>query len=200
MLFGKWPCLGGWVVLSIAMSTGVAHAQSASGSMIDPDAYHGLAADRRAHQIGDTLTVVVTETARATASANTDASGAVRLGANTQTHNGSHSYGLGLSGDDNGQGNTTRAGSLQAQLAVRVVAVEGDGMLRIHGAQTVVINGEKQNFMLTGLVRSEDISTNNTILSNRISEANIEYTGQGDISAAQRHSILYRITRWLGLL
>lgn len=176
------------------------HAQTVPGSMIDPDAYQGLVADRRAHQVGDTLTVMVTETARATVSANTDASGGVQLGASTQTHNGSHAYGIGLSGEDAGQGNTTRAGSLQAQLAVRVVAIEGDGMLRIHGAQTVVINGEKQHFALNGLVRSEDISPSNTILSNRISEASIEYTGQGDISAAQRHSILYRIVRWLGLI
>jgi len=195
-LSSKWS----YLTCLFGAAMGMAHAQNVPGSMIDPDAYHGLAADRRAHQVGDTLTVVVTETARATASANTDASGAVQLGANTQTHNGSHTYGLGLSGEDAGQGNTTRAGTLQAQLAVRVVAIEGDGMLRIHGAQTVMINGEKQHFALTGLVRSEDISTNNTILSNRISEANIEYTGQGDISAAQKHSILYRITRWLGLI
>jgi flagellar L-ring protein precursor FlgH len=49
-------------------------------------------------------------------------------------------------------------------------------------------------------VRTEDISAANTILSNRISEANIEFTGQGDVSEAQRRSILYRITHWLGLI
>jgi flagellar L-ring protein FlgH len=177
-----------------------AYAQTSSGSMINPDNYRGLAADRRAHQVGDTLTVLVTETARATASANTDASGGVQLGANAQYHNTTHNYGLGLSGDDAGQGNTTRAGSLQAQLAVRVVAVENDGQLRIRGEQSVEINGEKQQFALTGLVRPEDISPGNTIFSNRISEADIHYTGKGDISTAQRHSILYRITRWLGLI
>ncbi|RUL72730.1 flagellar basal body L-ring protein FlgH [Dyella choica] len=177
-----------------------AHAQTSSGSMIDPDAYHGLAADRRAHQVGDTLTVLVTETARATASANTDASGGVQLGANAQYRNLGRNYALGFNGQDAGQGNTTRAGSLQAQLAVRVVAVGSDGLLRIHGEQTVEINGEKQQFALTGMVRPEDISPTNTIFSNRISEADIHYTGKGDISTAQRHSILYRITRWLGLI
>ncbi|GGA15693.1 flagellar basal body L-ring protein FlgH [Dyella caseinilytica] len=187
-------------VLILASVGMTAHAQTSDGSMIDPDNYRGLAADRRAHQVGDTLTVLVTETARATASANTDASGGVQLGANTQNRNGTHNYGLGLNGDDNGQGNTTRAGTLQAELAVRVVAVEADGQLRIHGDQSVEINGEKQQFALTGLVRAEDISANNTILSNRISEADIHYTGKGDISTAQRHSILYRITRWLGLI
>jgi flagellar L-ring protein FlgH len=185
------------VVTSVGMT---AHAQTSSGSMIDPDNYRGLAADRRAHQVGDTLTVLVTQTARATASANTDASGGVQLGANAQYHNTTHNYGLGLSGDDSGQGNTTRAGSLQAELSVRVVSVESDGQLRVHGEQSVEINGEKQQFALTGLVRPEDISNNNTVLSNRISEADIHYTGKGDISTAQRHSILYRITRWLGLI
>lgn len=175
-------------------------AQTDTGSMIDPDAYRGLVADRRAHQVGDTLTVVVTETARAMAGANTGADNGVQLAANVQGVRTNRRYGLGLSGDDAGQGQTTRVGTLQAQLAVRVVAVEGDGMLRIHGEQTVVVNGEKQQFALTGLVRSADISANNTILSNRISEANIEFTGKGDVSEAQRHSLLYRITRWLGLI
>jgi flagellar L-ring protein FlgH len=185
------------VMTSVGMTV---HAQTSSGSMIDPDNYRGLAADRRAHQIGDTLTVLVTQTARATASANTDASGGVQLGANAQYHNNTHNYGLGFNGDDKGQGNTTRAGTLQAELSVRVVAVESDGQLRVHGEQSVEINGEKQQFALTGLVRPEDISTNNTVPSNRISEADIHYTGKGDISTAQRHSILYRITRWLGLI
>lgn len=168
--------------------------------MINPDAYQGLAADRRAHHLGDTLTVLVTETASASASANTGADSNVQLGANTQTRFGTHNYGVGLSGNDTGQGQTSRAGALRAQLAVRVIAVESDGMLRIHGEQTLVVNGEKQQFVLTGLVRTQDISATNTILSNRISDANIEFTGHGDVSEAQRRSIFYRITRWLGLI
>jgi len=184
-----------WVLVIPAI-----HAGTTPGSMIDPDNYRGLAADRRAHQVGDTLTVIVTETARATASANTDADSNVQLAANAQANNRNHNYGLNMSGSDAGQGNTSRAGTLQAQLAVRVVSVDGDGMLRIHGEQLVVVNGEKQQFVLTGLVRSEDISATNTIMSKRISEAHIEFTGHGDVSEAQRRSLLYRITRWLGLI
>ncbi|XRD81111.1 flagellar basal body L-ring protein FlgH [Dyella halodurans] len=176
------------------------HAQRSSGSMIEPDAYRGLAADRRAHQVGDTLTVVVTETAQASASANTDSDSNVQLAANTQNRSAQHNYGVGLAGSNAGEGKTTRAGMLQAQLTVRVIAVEGNEMLRVRGEQTVVVNGEKQHFALTGLVRAEDISTTNVILSNRISEANIEFTGQGDVSEAQRRSILYRIARWLRLI
>ncbi len=177
-----------------------AHAQHAAGSMIEPDTYRGLTADRRAHQVGDTLTVVVTETTQASASANTDADSAVQLAGNLQNKHGQYNYALGLSGADAGEGKTTRAGSLQAQLTVRVIAMEGGEMLRIRGEQTVVVNGEKQHFALTGLVRGEDISASNVILSNRISDANIEFTGQGDVSEAQRRSILYRISRWLHLI
>jgi flagellar L-ring protein precursor FlgH len=122
----------------------MAHAQQRTGgSMIEPDGYRGLAADRRAHRVGDTLTVVLT---------------------------------------------------------VRVTDVESDDMLRVRGEQTVIVNGEKQHFSLTGLVRSEDISATNVILSSRISEADIEFTGQGDVSEAQRRSVLYRIARWLRLI
>jgi len=190
-----WIVVLGWVAV-----LGVTHAQTTSGSMINPDTYRGLAADRRAHQVGDTLTIIVIETARASASANTDAGSDVQLSASARSKTQNYSYGLGLSGNDTGQGQTTRAGTLQAQLAVRVTAVEGDGMLRIHGEQTVVVNGEKQQFGVNGLVRSEDISANNTILSNRISEADIQFTGHGDVSEAQRRGIIYRITRWLGLI
>lgn len=188
------------VALACALSAFPLHAQQASGSMIEPDTYRGLAADRRAHQVGDTLTVVVTEATQASASANTDADSGVQLAANTQGKRSQHNYGLGLSGSDAGEGMTTRAGTLQAQLTVRVTALEGKDMLRIRGEQTMVVNGEKQHFSLTGLVRPEDISTTNVVLSNRISDANIEFTGQGDVSEAQRRSILYRIARWLHLI
>lgn len=197
-MFSKYWLLGSLAWLLLAPLT--AHAQTSSGSMINPDTYRGLAADRRAHLPGDTLTVLVTEAAVATASANTDANSAVKLAANTQNRFGVYNYGIGLSGSDAGQGQTSRAGTLRAELAVRVLSVEGDGLLRIHGEQTVVVNGERQRFTLTGLVRAEDISATNTILSNRISEANIEFTGHGDVSESQRRSILYRITRWLGLI
>jgi flagellar L-ring protein precursor FlgH len=175
-------------------------AQTDTGSMIDPDAYRGLVADRRAHQVGDTLTVVVTETARAMAGANTGADTGVQLAANVQGVRTNRRYGLGLSGDDAGQGQTTRVGTLQAQLAVRVVAVEGDGMLRIHGEQTVVVNGEKQQFALTGLVRSADISAAGQAFLDTAQAKGTLFTGKGDVSEAQRHSLLYRITRWLGLI
>jgi flagellar L-ring protein precursor FlgH len=169
--------------------------------MVDPMSYHGLAEDRRAHRIGDTLTVLVVETSRASAAANTDSSNDVSLSGGLRTNSHNRSGALTLSGSDSGTGQTTRTGQVQAQLAVRVVGVDPVAdTLQIHGEQSVVVNGETQHIAINGAVRPEDISSANTILSNRISEANIEFTGRGDVSAPQRRSIIYRVTKWLGLL
>ncbi len=194
----------GWALLiTFAVMGGLPIAQaqsSASGSMIQPDSYRALTADRRAHRLGDMLTVLVLETAQASVSANTDGSHDFQANAQARTPRGNYPYGLGLSGSDQGQGETSRSGALKAQLAVRVIGLEPGGLLRVQGEQTVTINGEQQHIALSGLVREEDILPANVIPSNRISDANIEFNGQGDVSSAQRHSITYRVLHWLRLL
>lgn len=190
------------VALSLALLLpSVSAAQPPGPGMIDPVGYHGLAEDRRAHRVGDTLTVLVVETSRASAAANTDSANDVQLSAGLRTNNRNRSGALTIGGSDTGTGQTTRSGALQAQLSVRVTDVDVQAnTLRIHGEQSVVVNGETQRIALTGSVRPEDIGSNNTIPSTRISEAVIEFTGRGDVSAPQRRSIIYRVTKWLGLL
>lgn len=187
--------------LALSLATVSAAAQVTGPGMIDPYGYHGLAEDRRAHRVGDTLTVLVIETSRASAAANTDSANDVQLSAGLRTDTRNRGGALSLGGSDTGTGQTTRSGALQAQLAVRVTEVDTQaGTLRIHGEQSVVVNGETQRIALTGSVRPEDIASNNTIPSTRISEAVIEFTGRGDVSAPQRRSIIYRVSKWLGLL
>ncbi len=194
------------VVALLAMAMGAAAmAQetmpaSSANSLIQPNTYRGLVADRRAHRIGDTLTVIIVETASASATANTGAANAVQVGAQGRTPRRTYPYSIGLTGSDQGQGETSRTGALNAQITVRVVGVENDGLLRVRGEQTVVVNGEKQRIALDGLVREEDILASNVIPSNRISDAQIEFTGHGDVSESQRQSIIYRFLKWLRVL
>lgn len=189
------------VALATGLTVAPALAQAqAPGSLIQPDVYRGLTADRRAHAVGDMLTVVVVETAHASVSANTDGSHDLQLAGQARTPRGTYPYSFGLGGSDQGEGLTSRAGTLQAQLAVRVTAVEPDGLLHVRGEQSVTINGEQQHIALSGLVREEDILASNLIPSNRIGDAQIEFTGQGDVSEAQRHGAIYRFMKWLRLL
>jgi flagellar L-ring protein precursor FlgH len=117
-------------------------------------------------------------------------------------HNTSNSAGAGLSIDanDEGNGKTSRKGKVSTQLSATVIEILPEGMLRINGAQTITINGEKQSITVTGLIRAKDVSKNNTIFSYQISEAKLEISGIGDISRAQKQNVFYRFFNWLGVL
>lgn len=195
-------CLFVVVATMTALPVAAARVDAApqTGSLIQPNSYRGLVADRRAHRIGDTLTVIVAETASASAGAQTGDSNGVQLGAQGQTPHRTYPYAVGLSGKDQGQGETSRSGALNALLTVRVVGIDKSGLLHVRGERTVVVNGEQQHIALEGLVREQDILASNIIPSSRISDARIEFTGQGDVSAAQKRSIVYRFMKWLGLL
>lgn len=169
-------------------------------SLIDTATYRGLAADQRAYRVGDLLTVYVVEATRAKSQAATDASGSLGLDVGLSSPSTGYQASLGLAGRNGGGAQTTRLGELRAQISAQVVEVVPTGLLRIEAMQSLVVNGERQQIRLKGFVRPEDIAADNTILSNRIANADLELVGAGVVSESQRQSILYRITKWLRLL
>ncbi len=85
-----------------------------------------------------------------------------------------------------GTGKIQRGGKLNATLPVRVRKRMPNGDLYIEGTKVVMVGAEEHHLYVSGLVRREDISQNNTVLSSRIADAEIEYTGRGDVSDHQR--------------
>ena len=61
-----------------------------------------------------------------------------------------------------------------------------NGMMRIEGRRVVSVNNEDQFIMLRGLVRPDDVSVNNVVLSTKVAEAVIEYSGEGIIGREQK--------------
>ncbi len=169
-------------------------------SLIDPANYRGLAADRRAYRVGDLLTVYVIEATRARSQAATDASSSLGVDAGLASPSTDYQASLALSGRNVGGAQTTRVGELRAQVSAQVVEAVSPGLLRIEGIQSLVVNGERQRIRLSGLVRTEDIAADNTIVSNRIANADLELVGAGVVSESQRQSILYRVAKWLRLM
>ena len=55
----------------------------------------------------------------------------------------------------------------------------------MQGQQGLVINGEEQSISVEGTLRTEDIDSDNTVLSNRLTNARIEFTGEGIVSDAR---------------
>lgn len=93
-----------------------------------------------------------------------------------------------------GQGNTSRKGQLNGTISVRVVREMPNGDLFLEGTKVVLINFEEYHLYLSGLVRTADIGPDNSISSTRLADAQIEFTGRGDIADQQRKGWGARIT------
>ena len=85
-----------------------------------------------------------------------------------------------------GNGAVQRQGTVLATLPVRVRQILPSGDLFIEGTKIVMVGHEEKHIYLSGIVRRIDIAEDNTVPSSRIADAEIEYTGRGDISDTQR--------------
>jgi flagellar L-ring protein precursor FlgH len=155
--------------------------------------------DQRAHQVGDLLTVTVNITDQANfanetqrnqtgseASAITDFAGAKTLGVQAQkvlpgnllTANGSTQF--------DGKGTIQRQESLTTNIAAVVTQVLPNGNLVVEGKQEIRVNLEMRELIVAGIVRPEDIQSDNTIDSTKIAQGRISYGGRGQITDIQQ--------------
>ncbi len=91
-----------------------------------------------------------------------------------------------------GSGQSIRQGNLSATLPVRVRKVMPNGDLYVEGTKVVMVGNEEHHIYVSGLVMAMDIEGDNTVASSRIADAEIEYTGRGDISDQQRQGWMSR--------
>ncbi len=154
--------------------------------------------DQRAHIVGDILTVKVNinDTAQfqdqtqlnRTSTEDTEISNFI--GANTFTGAaravlpGSV---LTASGNSqmNGQGTINRNDQLLTNVAAVVTQLLPNGNMVIEGKQEVRLNNEVRELVVAGVVRPEDIQSDNTIELPKIAEARLAYGGRGTLTNIQ---------------
>jgi flagellar L-ring protein precursor FlgH len=85
-----------------------------------------------------------------------------------------------------GQGDIKRTESIVVNVAATVVAKLPNGNFEIAGSQEIELNNEMRQLQLRGIVRPEDVRSDNTIPSEKIADARIEYGGRGVSSTIQR--------------
>ncbi len=182
------------------------------GSLFRPGMGASLVSDFRARRIGDVVTIKIVENLKGSKDVKTQRqrqsqfniglSGLLGLdlkkGVSSLTGFDPSQVVGGTTNDKfNGNGQTSRNTSLVGTISARVVKVLPGGNLVIRGIRQLRINDETQYLVITGIARPQDIAPDNTILSTRLADARIEYTGGGVLSEAQKPGWLARI---LGVL
>ncbi len=155
--------------------------------------------DQRAHQIGDLLTVTVNitdqanfanETQRSRTnkedSGITDFIGAKTLGATAQKVLPGRILTADATASSDGKGSVQRQESLQTNVAAVVTQLLPNGNLVVEGKQEIRVNYEIRELVVAGIVRPEDIQSDNTIDSSKIAQARIAYGGRGQIMDVQQ--------------
>ena len=180
--------------------TGIASSAVTAQDANQPLLQRSLFADRKAHRTGDVLTVLITEQAAATATARTRADKEETVFGNiNQPDERPWHIDLNFGNDFDGGGQIQRTGRLVAKLAVVVDGVDDDGNLQIIGEQNISVNNEKQRIALSGTVRPEDVTPDNTVASWRIVNAHIEFKGDGILARKQSPGLLTKLFDLFGL-
>lgn len=168
-----------------------------AGSLYQEDTYDSLVSDHRSHTVGDILTVLIYEQATATTSTTTGTNKSVDVGASLQDGYTKFKGAAGISNDFDGGGTSNQVGKLAASVSVTIKNLLPNGDMVVAGEQIIAFNNDTQHIILSGTVRPQDISKNNTVISTRLANANIEFKGEGLLSRRAKPGLITRFFNWL---
>jgi len=101
--------------------------------------------------------------------------------------------------DFKGEADSDQSNSLTGSVTVTVVEVLSNGNLVVQGEKWININQGDEYIRLRGIVRASDINPDNTISSERVADAQIEYSGQGTLADANEPGWLTKFfnSKWM---
>lgn len=156
---------------------------------------YGVFADRKAHNVGDTLTIVISEktTTTQTKSRKNGKSASTTLNAGTGIFDFLTSASAGASDSWKADGSAKDSSNFSGNIAVTVVEVQPNGNMIVEGTQSIWQNKDEHKITLRGIVRRDDVTYENTVLSTKVADATVRFDGKGPLNAKQRQGILTQI-------
>ncbi|CDO35582.1 flagellar basal body L-ring protein FlgH [Novosphingobium sp. KN65.2] len=158
--------------------------------------YAPLYEGNRARRVGDPLTIVLIETtsaSKAVSSKSQKGGGASITPPTAGLLSFLNPNALKASSNSsfNGQGNAAQTSSLASTLSVTIAEVRPNGTALVKGEKQMLLSQGDEWVRFSGIVRLADVDAENSILSTRVADAKIEYSGKGSLQRASRQG-------WLG--
>ena len=162
-------------------------------------------------QIGDIVTVKIMNQSAATHEAGTNTSKRSNMGldyysfkdnyksssADPNINRSRNDYNLGGSDTYSGVGRTSRKSKVQTTMSAVIVQILDNGNLYIVGEHTVNVNNEKEIIQISGVIRQDDISPENEVLSHQIANAKISIKGEGVVGSKQEPGLMSKMFGWI---
>lgn len=162
-----------------------------TGSLFKENYVNNIYSDSKAHRTGDIISVILSESTQANKNAKTELKKendtsldpVIGLGGIPATISGkSIQFGVAQSNSFKGDSKSDQGNSLSGDISVHVLKVLPNGNLMIRGEKWLTLNNGDEYIRLTGVIRPKDINSNNTILSTKIANARIQYSGTGSFA------------------
>ncbi len=172
-----------------------------SGSLYRAGGAVMLFEDSKALQVGDILTIVLTEKTQASKSSKTKSSKDTSIDTGTPTLfgrgvtvNGNNVLSVGIESQQSfeGAGDSEQKNSLSGTISVTVSQVLPNGNLVVRGQKWLVLNQGEEIVQVSGIVRPQDVAPDNSVPSTLLADARIVYTGRGALADANQMGWLAR--------
>lgn len=181
-------------------------ASQSNGAIYQAGFETNLYDDRKAYRVGDIITINLSERTQASKSAGSDMSknSSANLGL-TSLFGGAVSVGNSNAGinplkaDDlsldvgykgtratKGDSGANQSNSLSGSITVTVAEVLPNGILAVRGEKWLTLNTGDELVRIAGMIRADDIATDNTVSSTRVANARITYSGTGAFADASQ--------------
>ena len=179
----------------------VQQVQIPSGSLFNPELAMGLYERHTHFKVGDMILVKLDEETRSQKSLdfNTDKNSTFDIDPITLKVGG-----IQIDGDDlevdhgqesefNSSAETKQSNSMQGSITVYVTGITPAGNLLITGEKWITMNQGKEYIRFSGEVRKQDVDESNTVLSSKVGNALIEYSGTGELQNNQKRSVIDKL-------